>query len=228
MIRLHWSFLCSEHKPASIMESSQSSESSPLDVSLETTDTRLASVVNLPRLQHISQGNVPLQMELMRSFVEEVGTGLAKAQGAIEAGNFQTIARFAHQIQGSGSNLGVLFLPELAAQLEVASKQNNLEIVNDVITSLAQVLSQLKAVVAGGESLLPEASEPNQDLLVDWQYLHKISQGNAEFERNLLQTFVEAGANYLAQCQIALSNDDAAALQYQIDKMKDSAQLECV
>lgn len=205
------------------MELSQPLESSPLDVSLEATDNPLASVVNLPRLQHISQGNVPVQMELMRSFVEEAVTGLAKAQGAIAEGNFQTVARFAHQIRGSGSNLGVLFLPELAAQLEVASKQNNQEIATELITSLAQVLSQLQAVVAGDKSRLPEKPEPSPDLLVDWKYLQKISQGHREFEQKLLASFGEAAVNYLAQGQIALSNHDAAALQYQLHKLQDSS-----
>ncbi|HIK11219.1 MAG TPA: PAS domain S-box protein [Oscillatoriaceae cyanobacterium M33_DOE_052] len=223
LILLHWSPLYGEHNHAAVMEQSQPLESSPVVVSSENRDSQLASVLNVQRLQHISQGNLTLQVDLMRSFVEEAEAGLAQAQAALTAGNFQTIARLAHQIRGSGSNLGVLSLPELAASLEVVSKQNNLEAATKLITSLEQVLSQLKVVVASDEFLLPGEPKPSPDLFIDWNYLHKISKGNAAFEKKLLQSFVDAAANYLAHCQIALSNHDAAALYYQIHQLKGSA-----
>lgn len=42
------------------------------------------------------------------------------------------------------------------------------------------------------------------DLAIDWEHLHQISDGNAEFERELLEIFVEDTEQHLDAAQTAI------------------------
>lgn len=53
------------------------------------------------------------------------------------------------------------------------------------------------------------------NLAIDWEHLHQISDGNAAFERELLEIFVEDTEQHLATAKIAVTawHDEATAQQ---------------
>ena len=58
----------------------------------------------------------------------------------------------------------------------------------------------------GLESDLIKQNRAN--LAIDWEHLHQISDGDEDFERELLQIFVEDAHNHLEEAQVALLAGD--------------------
>ena len=50
------------------------------------------------------------------------------------------------------------------------------------------------------------------NLTIDWEHLHQISDGNEDFERELLQIFIEDTHNHLEDAQVALLTKDCDAV----------------
>ncbi len=49
-------------------------------------------------------------------------------------------------------------------------------------------------------------------MAIDWEHLHQISDGNEDFERELLDIFVEDTQTHLEEAQTALHLDDYTAV----------------
>ncbi len=50
------------------------------------------------------------------------------------------------------------------------------------------------------------------NLTIDWEHLHQISDSNEDFERELLQIFIEDTHNHLEEAQVALLTGDYDAV----------------
>jgi signal transduction histidine kinase/CheY-like chemotaxis protein/CHASE2 domain-containing sensor protein len=67
--------------------------------------------------------------------------------------------------------------------------------------------------LAPAEPAAPIATnEPHPEASVDLDYLHQLSKGDLEFERKLLQVFVENTQEQLRAIHVALANQDLAAI----------------
>jgi signal transduction histidine kinase/CheY-like chemotaxis protein len=61
------------------------------------------------------------------------------------------------------------------------------------------------------------------NLVIDWEHLHQISDGNTEFEQELLQIFVEDTREHLLTAQTALSDQNTEQLSRSAHHMKGSS-----
>ncbi len=73
----------------------------------------------------------------------------------------------------------------------------------------------------GSEGLESDLVKRKQvNLAIDWEHLHQISDGNAEFERELLQIFVEDTHDHLKEAQAALLKGDYDAVSREAHHFK--------
>lgn len=65
----------------------------------------------------------------------------------------------------------------------------------------------------GSEGLESDLVKQKQvNLAIDWEHLHQLSDGNEEFERELLEIFVEDTHDHLKEAQAALLKGDYDAV----------------
>ena len=74
-------------------------------------------------------GNLALVEKLLRAFSETLPTERQLLQAAIEAGDLGVIARVAHKLKGTASNMCADSLSESAHQLEAAARAENVGLV---------------------------------------------------------------------------------------------------
>ncbi len=74
--------------------------------------------VDLERLSRTTGGDLEVELELLRIFVEQTDEKLRSVEAALAAGNYKQIREDAHAIKGSSANVGADGLRELAASLE--------------------------------------------------------------------------------------------------------------
>jgi PAS domain S-box-containing protein len=86
-------------------------------------DGDINHLINLARLEEISAGDWEFQQELLQAYLEDMKILQEKLQSAIASQDFTAIRSHAHTIKGASSNIGCLFLEEIASILEQKSAQ---------------------------------------------------------------------------------------------------------
>ncbi len=99
--------------------------------------------LDLERLNNLSHGKVAFQKRLVQAFVDNAFPGLEKMRLAIPVNDFKTIEQQAHRIKGASANIGVLIMPDVAAQLEKQAQANILEGATELLDSLENQLEQV-------------------------------------------------------------------------------------
>ena len=74
-----------------------------------------------------------------------------------------------------------------------------------------------------GELLEQQAIKQHMNLAIDWEHLHQISDGNADFERELLHIFLEDTQQHLTSAKTALGTEDAIAVSRAAHHVKGSS-----
>jgi HPt (histidine-containing phosphotransfer) domain-containing protein len=74
--------------------------------------------VDLTRLLRTTGGDLQVELELLRIFVEQTEEKLSSVGAALAANDFAQIREDAHSIKGASANVGADRLRELAASLE--------------------------------------------------------------------------------------------------------------
>ena len=64
---------------------------------------------------------------------------------ALQVSDFVTLEQQAHRIKGASANVGVRWMPEVAAQLEQQSRETTLEGATERLETLENQLEQVKA-----------------------------------------------------------------------------------
>jgi PAS domain S-box-containing protein len=124
-------------------ETDESPPSQP-EPAIETTDD---AIVDIERLQAISRGDLEFQAMLLQTFLDDARTYLNQAKQAFNAGDSETLARRAHQLKGGGGNVGVLQVPQVAAQLETEARSLECESIPGLIQTLDTLLDRLHAYI---------------------------------------------------------------------------------
>jgi CheY-like chemotaxis protein len=110
----------------------------PRTLSLEETP------LDLERLNNISRGKVAIQQRLVQAFVENAQPGLEQMRLALQMNDFLTVEQQAHRIKGASANVGVLLMPDVAAQLERQAREKILEGATERLDALEKQLEQVK------------------------------------------------------------------------------------
>ncbi len=103
-------------------------------------------LIDRDRLQQLTGGDEAFQLDLFQSFVDDLAKDLAEAKSAFAASDAERLAQQAHRIKGGAGNMGVALMPELAAELEARSMENNLEDARELLLKLEKVLEKLKTL----------------------------------------------------------------------------------
>jgi len=105
------------------------------------------SLIDRDRIHECTFGDVVFEQELLRAFVEDAEFNLVEARKALETNDAIVIAHASHQIKGSSANVGVRFMPEIAAKLEHQASENCLEDIEGLLIELEDILNQVKALI---------------------------------------------------------------------------------
>jgi PAS domain S-box-containing protein len=100
--------------------------------------------LDLQRLHKLSKGKLSFQQRLVQTFVENADPGLQQIRLALQNNDCETIEQQAHRIKGASANVGVLLMPDLAAQLERQAREKALEGASDKLEALENHLEQVK------------------------------------------------------------------------------------
>ncbi len=101
--------------------------------------------LDLERLHNISRGKVSFQQRFVQTFVKNAQLGLEQMRLALQVNDFVTLEQQAHRIKGASANVGVRWMPEVAAQLEQQSRSKILEGATERLETLENQLEQVKA-----------------------------------------------------------------------------------
>ncbi len=101
--------------------------------------------LDLQRLHNLSRGRVTFQKRLVQAFVDHAQPGLEQIRLALQVNDFVTVEQQAHRIKGASANVGVLLMPDVAAQLERQAREKTLEGATERLQGLERQLEQVKA-----------------------------------------------------------------------------------
>ena len=103
-----------------------------------------------------STGDLDELAALIRNFVARGGEGVEEARGALESGDAEPARKAAHKLKGSSRTLGAGLLGAVAAKVEAAAAEGDLEVASraarelDVVWSLTRhALSDMVEAIGG-------------------------------------------------------------------------------
>lgn len=114
-------------------------QNTPASIELNMNECPL----DLQRLNSISRGKVAFQQRLVQAFVDNAFPGLEQMRCALLVNDFKTIEQQAHRIKGASANVGVLVVPQVAAQLERQARDKKLEGANELLESMENHLQKV-------------------------------------------------------------------------------------
>ncbi len=211
--------------------------------------TRLSELVDVSHLTTLTKGNTGLQEELLQMFIQQAETNLANVEKALATGDVATVLANAHQLKGSSGNIAAIAIPELAAELERRTKQNNLDGAISLMPPLKQKLGKLKmAIASSSENIYQELANFNltsskiqtkqspsklailpqqntsETVPIDLDRLQKISGGNTAFENKLLRTWGQQLETDLDQVIEAEATKNYVEISLKVRQIKTASQ----
>lgn len=87
--------------------------------------------------------SVDIPKEARQKYIERRRTDLENCNKALQQGDFDVLARVAHQVKGNAVTFGYAELGTLAVQLEEAALAKNTTNATQVLAQFARFLSQL-------------------------------------------------------------------------------------
>jgi len=132
-----------------------------------------AEVISLPSLKGFNftmattrlNGNVGLLRKLLLSFCDMYENAGPKLSVLLQQAEYDEITVMAHQIKGSGANLGADAIASAAAAIENAVKSNRTESLPDLVREFGLVnigLSDLRDLLQQSVTDIPQRDEPNR------------------------------------------------------------------
>ncbi len=94
-------------------------------------------ILDLERLERISQGDSIFRKELLETFIEELQTHLVSLQ-SVSLEDLATLKQEAHYIKGASGNVGAQQICSIAAQLERDAKQGKADNLSDLFAQLTE------------------------------------------------------------------------------------------
>ncbi len=96
----------------------------------------------------------PEMIPLVIDFTGRLPIRLEELSGSLETGNTQSLETLAHKLKGSAGLYGYPQVSEIAARLELAAMESNLNAAKEAITSLTKMI---EGVMAGRERIMKDA-----------------------------------------------------------------------
>jgi CheY-like chemotaxis protein len=97
------------------------------------------------QLHQFSDGDTKFELEILRLFVEDSLSHLAKIKTAIPSYDFPTICKEAHQLKGSSANIGAKTMQIAAEKIEELSRQQECRGTTKLIQEIEEFIHQIQA-----------------------------------------------------------------------------------
>ena len=100
--------------------------------------------VNLARLEEVTRGNKSRQQRLLEIFVENAQTDIQAIALAIPINDYSTLEQKAHRLKGSSANVGVTYISDLAAELEILLHNQTLSTATVLLDAMDSHLNKVQ------------------------------------------------------------------------------------
>ncbi len=100
--------------------------------------------VNLTRLEEVTRGNKSRQQRLLEIFVENAQTDIQAIALAIPINDYSTLEQKAHRLKGSSANVGVTYISDLAAELEILLHNQTLSTATVLLDAIDSHLNKVQ------------------------------------------------------------------------------------
>jgi len=100
--------------------------------------------VNLARLEEVTRGNKSRQQRLLQIFVENAQTDIQAIALAIPINDYSTLEQKAHRLKGSSANVGVTYISDLAAELEILLHNQTLSTATVLLDAMDSHLNKVQ------------------------------------------------------------------------------------
>ncbi len=97
-------------------------------------------LINLTRLQEVSDGDKQFQILILQTFIEGATININTMLTALENNDYIEVEHQAHQLKGSSANIGIDSMQEIAQKLEDQAKQQQLSQTKELISDLEKKL----------------------------------------------------------------------------------------
>ncbi|MBC3886447.1 hybrid sensor histidine kinase/response regulator [Undibacterium griseum] len=108
----------------------------------------LKDVINIQRLQEITDNDPEMQTVLLNMYADSTQSVLDALSVAISQADLQKISQIGHQLKGASGNLGLLELDALANELEAITQHHDMTRIHALQTSLLQAFQRFTAYLA--------------------------------------------------------------------------------
>lgn len=96
------------------------------------------------QLSQLSEGNQEFEVELIKLFFVETKTLLTLLADAIDLQDMRQVEYIGHQIKGSSGNIGFRAMSQIAGQLELQARQQNLNLASSLLQALTQWILEIQ------------------------------------------------------------------------------------
>lgn len=131
------------------------------------------SLIDFDYLDEITGGDREFQVELIQTFLEDMPICLAALNKALQEKDLKVIESRAHQLKGASGAVGIWRMSELAKQLELQAKQQQLLQGEELLAQLELVWQEFQVFVARWSSTLThmekEKGEGRLQKANDWE-----------------------------------------------------------
>jgi len=104
----------------------------------------LAGPIDMTEVMEILDGDEELLIECFDEFLSDMPQTLAEIQSAIEQKNALNLDEAAHKLKGSLRYMAAAQAADVAYQLEIMGKEQNLELSNDMFKTLSYECEKVK------------------------------------------------------------------------------------
>lgn len=113
-----------------------------------TTDTGKPPV-DLARLERTTAGDVEVERELLRIFVEQTDEKMKTLDRSLTAADYEQIGEEAHSLKGASANVGADHLRELASSLEAGMKNGEHDRAHELVEEVRKEYVRVRAFIDG-------------------------------------------------------------------------------
>ncbi len=107
----------------------------------------LGNPIDLERLKEFTGGDQHFAKEIIGFFLSDTFLYLNELEEAINNQDIEKVQYLAHKIKGSSANIGIKYMPEISARIELFST-NNLKVSQELTLELKQIFNQVKTYIS--------------------------------------------------------------------------------
>jgi len=103
-------------------------------------------------------GGPKFTLEMMDLFSSYGGKKIAEARQAQQSGNLTALADAAHPLKSSAGNVGAVLVQELAAQIELAAREQNAGLAGTQLAELERAFAEARSFLETEKTRLAKSS----------------------------------------------------------------------